>query len=85
MCFSAHAGVANEPVTLTPGIAFFIGQAFARWVAARRRAAGGPQGPPGISVGRDPRISGPLLESALVRGCLSESSGMEISWGSSGM
>jgi phosphomannomutase len=73
MCFSAHAGVANEPVTLTPGIAFFIGQAFALWVSARRRA---PR--PRISVGRDPRISGPLLESALVRECLSESSGMEI-------
>lgn len=71
-------GVPNEPVTLTPGIAFFVGHAFARWMldrvakASSSSSSGGVAAPSlsplGVSVGRDPRISGDLLEAALVAG-----------------
>ena len=66
----AIEGVLNEPVSLTPGLVFFIGQAFAQWVCARLASKGSSSGgkPLGISVGSDPRISGPLLEAALIAG-----------------
>ena len=60
-------GVANrEP--LTPEFAYRLGRVAAAYLAAR-----GPQeaGRPAILVGRDTRLSGPLLEQALVAGVLS--------------
>lgn len=54
----------TEPVTLTPGAAFFIGQAFAGWLASTSTAAR----PACVAIGRDPRMSGEMLEGALVAG-----------------
>jgi len=62
-------GVPKEPVSLTPGIAFFIGAAFVEWLESKRPE--GSQGPIVVSVGRDPRISGPMMEAALVSGIAS--------------
>ncbi|KAL6745965.1 Phosphoglucomutase/phosphomannomutase [Haematococcus lacustris] len=63
----AMEGVPTEPVTLTPGAVFFIGQGFARWLRQHR-----PPHTLQVAVGRDPRMSGPFLESALVAGLASE-------------
>ncbi|KAG2454732.1 hypothetical protein HYH02_000569 [Chlamydomonas schloesseri] len=60
----ALEGVPNEPVTLSAGAVFFIGVAFARWLRSKGHAA------PKVSVGRDPRLSGPLLESAFAAGLI---------------
>lgn len=65
------SGVPNEPVTLTPGIAFFIGHAFAQWLRSRAPADKGAEFVPRVSLGRDPRISGPMLEAAIVAGLAS--------------
>jgi hypothetical protein len=35
-CYVWAAGIPNEPVTLTPGAVFFIGQAFAQWLKVRQ-------------------------------------------------
>ncbi len=60
-------GVANaEP--LTPEFAFRLGRVAAAYLA-ERRAAG--RGRPALLVGRDTRLSGPMLEQALVAGILS--------------
>lgn len=56
---------AAEPVTLTPAMMFFIGQAFAEWAAA---AKGRPVSALRLSVGRDPRLSSPLMASSLAAG-----------------
>jgi phosphoglucosamine mutase len=64
-------GVANEP-PLTPEFALRLGRVAAAYLAARHRDAGGASaGRPAILVGRDTRLSGPLLEQALVGGVLS--------------
>lgn len=47
LCFAVHAGVAGQPVTLTPGMVFFIGRAFALWLK-RKLAQDGHT--PSISV-----------------------------------
>ena len=48
-----HAlGVPNEPITLTPGAAFFVGMGFARWIASKSDG----RTPIAVSVGRDPRM-----------------------------
>ncbi|KAG2439969.1 hypothetical protein HXX76_004088 [Chlamydomonas incerta] len=60
----ALEGVPNEPVTLSAGAVFFIGVAFARWLRSKGHAA------PKVSVGRDPRLSGPLLESTFAAGLI---------------
>jgi hypothetical protein len=60
-------GVPNEPVSLTPGIAFFIGHAFVKWIQSKGLGSSSAS-PIRISVGRDPRISGPVMEQALVSG-----------------
>jgi phosphomannomutase len=62
------SGVPDQPVSLTPGIAFFIGHSFARWLQSRRTEASPLSGPVRVSLGGDPRISGPMLEAALVAG-----------------
>ncbi|KXZ43378.1 hypothetical protein GPECTOR_92g601 [Gonium pectorale] len=61
----ALEGVPNEPVTLSSGVVFFIGVAFAQWLRSKGHSA-----VPKVSVGRDPRLSGPLLESAFAAGLL---------------
>ncbi|GLI59591.1 hypothetical protein VaNZ11_001519 [Volvox africanus] len=60
----ALEGVPNEPITLSVGAVFFIGLAFARYLRSKGHFA------PKVSVGRDPRLSGPLLESAFAAGLL---------------
>eukprot|EP00195_Chlamydomonas_chlamydogama_P017784 CAMPEP_0202892036 /NCGR_PEP_ID=MMETSP1392-20130828/1893_1 /ASSEMBLY_ACC=CAM_ASM_000868 /TAXON_ID=225041 /ORGANISM="Chlamydomonas chlamydogama, Strain SAG 11-48b" /LENGTH=606 /DNA_ID=CAMNT_0049575911 /DNA_START=302 /DNA_END=2123 /DNA_ORIENTATION=- len=61
----AVAGIPNEPVTLTPGVVFFIGQAFASWLKDTS------DGRLVVSIGSDPRISGPLVQAALIAGLAS--------------
>jgi phosphoglucosamine mutase len=64
-------GVANEP-PLTPEFALRLGRVAAAYLAGRHRQAGGAaKGRPAIVIGRDTRLSGPLLEQALVSGVLS--------------
>ena len=62
----------NAPISLTPGIAFFIGQAFTQWLQSRRppssSSSSSSSSPVRVSLGCDPRISGPMLEAALVVG-----------------
>ncbi|KAK9807868.1 hypothetical protein WJX72_011619 [[Myrmecia] bisecta] len=65
----AVAGVEGEDVTLTPTIAFFIGCAFADWLANRFQL---PTSSLRVSIGRDPRISGPLLQTAMAAGLASK-------------
>eukprot|EP00200_Dunaliella_tertiolecta_P007129 CAMPEP_0202373016 /NCGR_PEP_ID=MMETSP1127-20130417/4110_1 /ASSEMBLY_ACC=CAM_ASM_000462 /TAXON_ID=3047 /ORGANISM="Dunaliella tertiolecta, Strain CCMP1320" /LENGTH=628 /DNA_ID=CAMNT_0048969755 /DNA_START=3126 /DNA_END=5012 /DNA_ORIENTATION=+ len=60
----AMAGVPHEPVTLTPGAAFFIGHAFAKTLSKKMNKA------PRVAVGRDCRMSGPMMEAALQAGLL---------------
>jgi phosphoglucosamine mutase len=60
-------GIANEE-PLTPEFAFRLGRVAAAFLAECR--APGP-GRPALLVGRDTRLSGPLLEQALVAGILS--------------
>lgn len=45
----------NEPVTLTPGAAFFIGVGFAAWLKKRIDVVEGDQ--PRVAIGRDPRLT----------------------------
>ena len=59
-------GIANA-APLTPELAYRVGRVIAAYLAARR----GGGGRPGVLVGRDTRLSGPLLECALVAGVLS--------------
>jgi phosphoglucosamine mutase len=64
-------GVANEP-PLTPEFALRLGRVAAAYLAERRTDEGaGRRKRPAILVGRDTRLSGPLLEQALVAGILS--------------
>eukprot|EP00798_Chlamydomonas_sp_ICE-L_P008027 gene8026-1257_t len=55
-------GVPHEPVTMTAGGAFFIGHAFAEYLINRGHDA------PVVSVGKDPRLSGGMVETALAAG-----------------
>jgi len=59
-------GVANAP-PLTPELAYRLGRVTAALLAERRAGAGRP----GLLVGRDTRLSGPLLEAALLAGIMS--------------
>ena len=63
----ALAGVAGEPVNLTPEIAFLLGQAFVSWLADELGKATGELI---VSVGRDSRISGPALMAGLAEGMM---------------
>lgn len=67
----AMAGVANEPVNLTPAIAQRLGQAFAVWLATR---LGKPATALRFAVGRDSRLSGPTLMQSVMTG---------LAWGGS--
>jgi phosphomannomutase len=66
--------VPDQPVTLSPGTAFFLGQALADWLAARK--VGADVATPAttstkVAIGRDPRLSGPAMEAALAAGLAS--------------
>ncbi|MBI4011267.1 MAG: phosphoglucosamine mutase [Candidatus Rokubacteria bacterium] len=64
-------GVANEE-PLTPEFAYRLGRVVAAYLAQRRPGRGATAGSrPAILIGRDTRLSGPLLEQALVAGVLS--------------
>ncbi len=60
-----QTGVADQPVTLHPSSVYFIGQAFAQQLADQLNL---PTSAVRISVGRDPRISGPMVTAALLAG-----------------
>ncbi|GMH35739.1 hypothetical protein BSKO_03607 [Bryopsis sp. KO-2023] len=65
----AMDGIEGEPITLTPAAIFFISVGFGRWLSKR---SGMPCSSMRVSVGRDPRISGPLLRTAIAAGLASE-------------
>lgn len=58
----------EEPVTLTPAKVFFIGAAFADWLAEQLQL---PCTSLRVSVGRDSRLSSPLLSAAFIAGLAS--------------
>ncbi|KAK9849389.1 hypothetical protein WJX84_005290 [Apatococcus fuscideae] len=64
----AITGVEGENVNLPPTAAFNIGCGFAEWLSKR---LGKSVNDLKISVGQDPRLSGPLLSSAIVAGLAS--------------
>ncbi|MEB3233731.1 MAG: phosphomannomutase/phosphoglucomutase [Leptolyngbyaceae bacterium] len=64
----ALEGVADEPVNLTPDRVTILGQAFATWLAQRLNRDASELA---IAVGRDSRLSGPTLMTALIEGITS--------------
>lgn len=69
----AIAGVADEPVNLTPEVAGRLGQAFVTWLADKLDK---PTAQLQIGVGRDSRISGPELMQAVMAGMTTQGSGV---------
>jgi phosphomannomutase len=61
----ALAGVENEPINLAPEIASQLGKAFASWLGQKMSK---PASDLVISVGRDSRLSGPVLMQAVIEG-----------------
>ncbi|MEM9151106.1 MAG: phosphomannomutase/phosphoglucomutase [Cyanobacteria bacterium P01_F01_bin.3] len=64
----AIAGVEGEPVNLTLAIAYKLGQAFVTWLAKKLSK---PAADLAISIGRDSRLSGPMLAEGLADGMMS--------------
>ncbi len=64
----ALEGVADEKVNLTPEIATILGQAFANWLVGKVHK---PSEKLTIAIGRDSRLSGPSLMSAVMAGITS--------------
>jgi len=64
----AMEGVAGEPVNFSPVIASEIAKAFVHWLS--RKLAKAPESIQ-ISVGRDPRLSGPRLAEGILNGLVS--------------
>ncbi|WP_013334283.1 phosphomannomutase/phosphoglucomutase [Gloeothece verrucosa] len=61
----ALEGVADEPVNLTEEVANILGKAFVTWL---KKQLGQPASNLTISVGRDSRLSGPKLMTAVMEG-----------------
>ncbi|WP_204137904.1 phosphomannomutase/phosphoglucomutase [Halomicronema sp. CCY15110] len=61
----AIAGVPGEPVNLTPAVAHTLGQAFVSWLAAQLDK---PATELTLAIGRDSRLSGPTLMTAVTEG-----------------
>lgn len=61
----AIAGVSDEPVNLTPEIAQRLGQAFATWLAQKLEKSPTELQ---LAVGRDSRVSGPMLMQGVMDG-----------------
>jgi phosphomannomutase len=61
----ALAGVATEPVNLTPAIATILGQAFIGWLATKKQKSAAELT---VAIGRDSRLSGPTLIAAVIEG-----------------
>ena len=59
----------DQPVTLTPIMMFFVGASFAEWLS---QSLAIPPTALRVSVGRDPRLSSPLLAASLVAGLASK-------------
>ncbi len=64
--------VDDEPVTLTPARAYYIGVGFARWLKARKSADGAVSSSLKVSIGNDPRLSSDLLSASMAAGIGSE-------------
>ncbi|MGK7891610.1 MAG: phosphomannomutase/phosphoglucomutase [Leptolyngbyaceae cyanobacterium] len=64
----ALEGVADEPVNLTPDRVTILGKAFATWLAQKLDRSTTELA---IAVGRDSRLSGPTLMTALIKGITS--------------
>eukprot|EP00898_Chlorokybus_atmophyticus_P004939 jgi/Chlat1/5446/Chrsp36S05444 len=69
----AVEGVPNQPVNLTPESAGHIARGYIGWLREKRRAQSGKASEQQlkVSVGNDPRISGPALKDAVVKGLTS--------------
>ncbi|KAA6429476.1 MAG: phosphoglucomutase phosphomannomutase alpha beta alpha domain I [Trebouxia sp. A1-2] len=65
----AIAGVDGEEQNITPTVAFFIGVGFASWLSETLKM---PANSLHISIGRDSRLSGPLLLASMVAGLASQ-------------
>ncbi|MDE7382871.1 MAG: phosphomannomutase/phosphoglucomutase [Treponemataceae bacterium] len=65
----ATDGVENEPITLTADIAFKIGSAFALWLSQKTKKNCSELK---VGIGRDSRISGPVLAESVAKGLLSK-------------
>ncbi|KAL0050867.1 hypothetical protein WJX82_008910 [Trebouxia sp. C0006] len=65
----AIAGVEGEEQNITPTVAFFIGVGFASWLSETLKM---PANSLHISIGRDSRLSGPLLLASMVAGLASQ-------------
>uniref|UniRef100_A0A7S0RL90 phosphoglucomutase (alpha-D-glucose-1,6-bisphosphate-dependent) n=1 Tax=Pyramimonas obovata TaxID=1411642 RepID=A0A7S0RL90_9CHLO len=61
-------GVEGEPVTISPAEAFFIARGFAEWIVKDRESGRGVK----VSVGRDPRLSGKAIVTAILAGLTSK-------------
>ena len=64
----AISSVPDEPINLTPEVAYRLGQAFVSWLSAKLSKAA-PELI--VSVGRDSRLSGPALRDGLAEGMMS--------------
>ncbi|MEM6518257.1 MAG: phosphomannomutase/phosphoglucomutase [Cyanobacteria bacterium P01_C01_bin.70] len=64
----ALAGVADEPVNLTPAVAKTLGQAFVTWLGLQVQKSIADCT---IAIGRDSRLSGPALMTAVIEGMAS--------------
>jgi phosphomannomutase len=64
----ALEGIANEEVNLTPEVAKILGRVFVRWLTQK---AGKRASELTISVGRDSRLSGPVLMESVMEGIAS--------------
>lgn len=61
----AIEGVPDEPVTMTPTVAFYVGLGFADWL---EQNSGTPASELRVSIGEDPRMSGAVMSASLAAG-----------------
>src|SRR4028118_908834 len=64
----ALEGVPNEKVNLTPDIAAILGKSFVSWLVQKVNK---PAAELTIAIGRDSRLSGPILTQAVMEGIAS--------------
>ncbi len=67
----ALEGVSDEPVNLTPAVATILGQAFVKWLMQKTQK---PANQLTVGIGRDSRLSGPVLMQAAIDGITSTGS-----------
>ncbi|CAG9464028.1 unnamed protein product [Pedinophyceae sp. YPF-701] len=68
-------GVPGEPITLSDDMAYYIGRAFAHWLA---KTTNKPPTELRIAIGKDPRISGPNITMAFGAGVTSTGACIDV-------